>query len=78
MFITFSTFNNTLKMWRNYVKENMGGGGGMFNTLKTKDKIKSGLCFVNNYGKIMAKNEYFGIATFKCFLDFKKTVMPGL
>lgn len=50
----------------------------MFNTLKTKDKKKSGLCFVNNYGKIVAKNEYFGIATFKCFLDFKKTVMPGL
>ena len=26
--------------------------------------------FVNNYGEIMAKNEYFGSATFNCFFLF--------
>lgn len=44
----------------------------MFNTLKTKDKMKSGLCFVNNYGKIMAKMNILALLLLNVFWTLKK------
>ena len=50
----FSTFNNTIKLWQNYDKKNIQGGG-MDNMLKINEKTKTAPPFVNNYGENVAK-----------------------